>query len=189
MKNLGLIIVILLVGCTKPRSVYMCGEYMCKNKKEMNNFFEKNLSIEVALKDKSNRIKEDLVNYNLKKDTLDKKKINKFFDFPKNNKAKKQNKNVKEKKQVKKKKIIKANAITKKNKNKNNILVKLKKFNEPKVKKLQTLKSIKKKNINMTSSTKVSSSCPNIEKCDINDISNEISKTSKNKDYPDITSK
>ena len=41
----------------------------------------------------------------------------------------------------------------------------------------------------MTSSTKVSSSCPNIEKCDINDISNEISKTSKNKDYPDITSK
>ena len=193
MKNLRFIIIILLVGCTKPQSVYMCGEYACKNKNEMNKYFEKNLSIEVALKNKSSPTKENLVNFNLKKDISDKKKTNKFFEFSKINKEKRQNKNIKEKKLSKKEEVIKANTNNdkdkNKDKNKDNIFVKLKKFNEPKNKKLQVSESAKKKNINIFSSNKISSSCSNIENCDIDNVSNEISKTSKNKDYPDITSK
>ena len=44
-----LIFLLLLVSCTKPKSVLICGDHVCINNQEANQYFEDNLSIEVKI--------------------------------------------------------------------------------------------------------------------------------------------
>ena len=43
------LIIFLLVGCTQPKALLICGDHICINKKEANQYFEENLSLEVKI--------------------------------------------------------------------------------------------------------------------------------------------
>ena len=49
MRLLFTIIVFLLIGCTKPKTVLICGDHICVNKKEAKQYFEENLFLEVKI--------------------------------------------------------------------------------------------------------------------------------------------
>ena len=51
----------LLVSCNKPKTVLICGDHICINKKEAEQYFEENLSIEVKIIDKKFKEEIDLV--------------------------------------------------------------------------------------------------------------------------------
>ena len=70
--------------CNKPKIVVICGDHVCVNKTEAEQYFEENLSIEVKIVDKKKKEEIDLVELNLKnnsennrKVTVDAKKIQK----------------------------------------------------------------------------------------------------------------
>ena len=69
MKYLYLFIFTLLVGCASSNKVYICGDHPCKNKKEVDEFFKNNISLEVYVVEskRSKKIKQDLVELNLYK--------------------------------------------------------------------------------------------------------------------------
>ena len=68
MKYLLILFLLILISCSKPKSVLICGDHECINKAEAKQYFNDNLSIEVRIisKDKEDRF--DLVSLNLKND-------------------------------------------------------------------------------------------------------------------------
>ena len=44
-------------NCSKPKTVLVCGDHICINKSEANQYFEENLSIEVKIIDKKKKYK------------------------------------------------------------------------------------------------------------------------------------
>ena len=57
---------LLLVNCSKPKTVLICGDHVCINKAEAEQFFEENLTIEVKILDKKMKKNLDLVELNLR---------------------------------------------------------------------------------------------------------------------------
>ena len=55
-----LLIFVLLQSCSKPKTVLICGDHICINKKEAEQYFEENLSIEVKVIDKKRKKKTSL---------------------------------------------------------------------------------------------------------------------------------
>ena len=47
----------ILVSCSKPKTVLICGDHICVNKAEAEQYFEENLTIEVKIIDKKKKIK------------------------------------------------------------------------------------------------------------------------------------
>ena len=174
--------VLFLSNCSKPKTVLICGDHVCINKKEADQFFQENLSIEVRLVDKKDRNGIDLVELNLKENQNGQKKI--IIKSKKNT-----NKDLK---------ILSNEEIDKikekiKNKNKDNIIGKIKKnkkvvnekvYNEDnfiKKKKSGILKDNASKNF------KVVDICTILEKCSIEEISKYLLNQGKRKKFPDIT--
>ena len=62
-----LLLILLLTNCGKPKSVLVCGDHVCINKSEAEQYFEENLSIEVKIIKKKKKKEFDLVELNLKK--------------------------------------------------------------------------------------------------------------------------
>ena len=54
-----------MIGCNKPKAVYICGDRKCINKAEAKQFFEENLSLEVRILDKKQKKEINLVQLNL----------------------------------------------------------------------------------------------------------------------------
>ena len=174
MKLLLFLLAFLLISCSKPKTVLICGDHICINNREAEQFFEKNLSIEVKIIDKKEKEEINLVELNLSEDLKGKKKIS-----------------------------ILAKENTKKdlkilsNKEISNIKKKIKSENQNKkmIKKLQNKdKNINKKNSIRKKTNKVdikkdniSDVCKILEKCNIKEISQYLLKQGKKKDYPDIT--
>ena len=77
---LFLFFIILLSSCSKPKTVLICGDHVCVNKAEAEQFFEENLTIEVKIIDKNIKDEINLVELNLKKDQAGKKEV---IIFPK----------------------------------------------------------------------------------------------------------
>ena len=75
-KFLIFILLLSFYGCSKPKTVLICGDHICVNKTEAKQYFEDNLSIEVKIIDKKKKNKIDLVQLNLKENLNDKKQIN-----------------------------------------------------------------------------------------------------------------
>ena len=76
MKFILLFISILfLTNCTKPKTVLICGDHICVNKAEAEQYFQDNLSLEVRLIDKKDKNEIDLVELNLKENQNGKKEI------------------------------------------------------------------------------------------------------------------
>ncbi len=75
MRLLLLIIIFFLISnCSKRKTVLICGDHICINKAEANQYFEDNLSIEVKILNKKIEDNIDLVQLNLKENKSKKKK-------------------------------------------------------------------------------------------------------------------
>ena len=172
MKKFFLSIFILtLIGCSKPKTVLICGDHVCINKSEAKQYFEENLSIEVRIIDKKRKKEENLVEVNLLTNTNGKKEV--IISEKKN--TKKDIKTLSEqeiiniKKNIKKKKkIAKKNVITKNQKQKNI--------------------SSSSKNLN-NKKKDVVDICTILKDCSIDEISKYLLMQGKKKDFPDITSR
>ena len=190
MKHILIFLILLLLSnCSKPKTVLICGDHVCVNKAEAEQYFEENLSIEVKIINQKNNEQIDLVELNLKNN---KNKVKQIAISPKkdtsknlktlsNDEIKKIKKNIKDKKQKKEidnkisRKTVKReenNAISEllekkdKNQEKNNSFVN---------------KTIINKNINIVDV------CTILEKCNIDEISKYLIKEGKKRDFPDIT--
>tara|TARA_B100000579_G_scaffold435440_1_gene458705 strand:- start:1258 stop:1791 length:534 start_codon:yes stop_codon:yes gene_type:complete len=176
MKYLLILFLLILISCSKPKSVLICGDHECINKAEAKQYFNDNLSIEVRIISKDREDRFDLVSLNLKNDE------NKEIAVVKNKKENEIKKLSKEEIKIKKKELkekIKIASIPKKNiKTSEKKLSKTKKKNES--------KDITKKKVLYDNSYDI---CRKLDKCDIDSITNYLIKISKKKDFPDITVK
>ena len=177
-------IFLFLVNCSKPKTVLICGDHVCVNKAEAEQYFKENLSIEVKVIDKKIKKEINLVELNLKNDEKGERKI---FLSSKTNTDKKlktlsNDEIIKSKKSIKEKKISKKVEKNKKNKK-----------NEIKVKKIIKTKKIDPKN-NKISNKNVNKKpkdvvdvCTILEKCSIDEISKYLLEQGKKKNFPDLT--
>ena len=180
-----LLLLLTLSNCTKPKTVLICGDHVCINNDEANQFFEENLSIEVKIINKKDKKEVDLVELNMKNnDDENKKEINiykkqntkkklKVLSNEEIVKIKNDIKTKEKKKRVAKKITDKIENTDKDFKEKNNDL-KLKKDTIPS-------NSVKKK------VEDVVDICTIIKKCNIEEISKYLIKQGEKKDFPDIT--
>tara|TARA_Y100000590_G_scaffold169605_1_gene194189 strand:+ start:536 stop:1054 length:519 start_codon:yes stop_codon:yes gene_type:complete len=172
MKKTLLLIFFLFVSCTTNNKVYICGDHPCKNKKEVDEYFKNNISMEVYVMKNKKEDDVDLVQLNLLKD----KKINKKREMAFLNKRKQENINLnKEQKHTKLK--LKVETEDKK---------KVKKINK---KDNKTAKLDSKFKYKKQKSTKIVHLCKTINECDIDIISDKIIKLGKEGNFPDINFK
>ena len=182
-------IITLLTNCSKPKTVLICGDHVCINKAEANQFFEENLSIEVKIIDNRIKKKIDLVELNLKDKNEDNREIR--ITTIQNTKEKiktlsndeiiKIKKNIENKKREQKivKKIIKSQK-------------KIKKINKEKIPKNNEFKDVdvKKKPKYVNKNTKdLVDVCTILEKCSIEEISKYLLNMGKKKNYPNISTR
>ncbi len=161
---------LLLISCNKPKTVLICGDHICINKKEAEQYFEENLSIEVKIINKKVKTKIDLVELNLNQDEKGDRVVEVFS-------KKKKNKNLKtlsdkEVSQIKKE-------IKNKKKNKK-IVKKIIKNND--IKKVRDIN----KSVNRDQN-EIFDVCTILKKCSIDEISKYLLDKGKNKNFPDIT--
>ena len=187
MRSLIIIFILFLLShCSKPKTVLICGDHVCINNAEAEQFFLENLSIEVKVVKKKTEKKIDLVELNLSENISGKRKVKVFKKNKTNKKLKKLSK--KEKKNIKKniqkfnKRKELAKKIIKKNDNKQKIRLK-----ENQIKKNEKSK-VSKKNVDKRKK-EVVDVCTIIKKCNIEEISKYLLNEGINKEYPDITQK
>ena len=163
MKLIFLISIIsLLVSCSKPKSVFICGDHECVNKSEAEHFFEENLSIEVKFLDKKKNKNINLIELNLIENSKESKSIAIF-----EKKNSKQDIKVLSGKEIKE---IKKNI----------------KYKKSKRKKIVKANKTRKKEDKVTSYVDV---CTIIENCNITEISKYLLKQGKKRKLPDITTR
>ncbi len=173
MKIILLFITFFLFSCSSNvKKVYICGDHPCANKKEMNDYFDNNISVEVYTIDPN----EDKKKLNLVKVNLD----------PSHQEVKEKDNGLlrAQKKEIIEKKINERKKIAK---------LKIKKVKkEQKIKDtIKKNKIVNKKQIKLNKKVKptvaVVRICKNIQECDISEISKLIMDKGKNKPFPDIS--
>ena len=175
-KFFFIFIFIILQSCSKSKTVLICGDHICVNKNEAEQYFEENLSLEVKIIDNIREENFDLVELNLK----DNQK-NRQISVVKKEKTNKKIKALTEKEINKIKKDIK------KKKTKERIVKKKLKTKEEKIKVTKN-KEIPKKNRDIVNkNNKTFDVCTILEKCSIDEISKYLIKLGKKKNFPDIT--
>ena len=190
MKHILIFLILLLLGnCSKPKTVLICGDHVCVNKAEAEQYFEENLSIEVKIINQKNNEQIDLVELNLKnnKNTAKqiaispKKDTSKNLKTLSNDEIKKIKRNIKDKKQ-KKEIDNKISRKTVKREENNAISELLEKKDKNQEKKNSFVnKTIINKYINIVDV------CTILEKCNIDEISKYLIKEGKKRDFPDMT--
>ena len=188
MNYLILIFIIILSSCSKPKSVFICGDHVCVNKKEANKYFEENLSIQVKIINKKDEFnKPDLIELNMIDNDTNKRKI-----YAKKKESTDKTLKILSKEEVKNiKKEIKRKSQKKKVKdkslNKNGELKATSSINSNVAKKIK----IDKSNNNIKKLKKVRKDvidiCTILDKCNIEEISKYLIKEGKNKKFPNIT--
>ena len=184
---ISILILIILSNCSKPKVVLLCGDHVCVNKSEAEQYFEENLTIEVKIVDKKIKNEVDLVQLNLLGKTNGKRNVN---IFSKNNsnkvikvlsneeksKIKKSLRNKKDEKKLAKKVILNGDIDTK--------------TKSSSLKKIKPKKSINNSKINVNKEqNEVFDVCKILKKCSIDEISRYLLNEGKNKDFPDITAR
>ena len=180
-KILLILLIFITQSCSKPKTVLICGDHICVNKKEANQYFEENLSIEVKIISRDSEKNMDLVQLNLKENSP-KRQINIIKKQQTNEEIKPLSK--KEIKKIKKK--IKKHESRKKVAHQKTINERKKK---PKIES-NTTKKIKV-NEKIVKSKEVGSTdvCTLLDKCSIDEISKYLIKEGKRKKFPDITTR
>ena len=174
-----LLVVFIMVGCSKPKTVLICGDHVCINKAEAEQFFEENLTIEVKVLDNKEPKNVDLVEINLKSNQKNQKKISVISKKQTNKKLKVLTKE--EIKDKKKEVSLKRKSVKKLNKKKAHEIKEVK--NKPNN---QDNIIVSKSAINIQN-TKITDICVLLEKCNIEEISKLLVKQGMNKKFPDIT--
>ena len=172
-----------MYACNKPKTVLICGDHVCVNKAEAEQYFEDNLTLEVKVIDKKAKRNIDLVELNLKSNQHGGKKISVLSK----DQTKKEIKVLSNDEIEKKKAELKKRKKNKNKKIKDKNITKQAKLKKPK-KKQNSLKNIKnsKKIVNKPRK-KITDICTILEKCSIDEISKYLVKQGKEKKFPDIT--
>ena len=184
MKKLLLFLIILAIyGCNKPKTVLICGDHICINKAEAEQYFEENLTLEVRIIDKKKSKEINLVEINLESSSEEKKEISIFNKKQTNKKLKElSDAEIKKKKaELKKRKKIKNKEI------KDTKIIKQAKLKKSKEKQKPRNNIIKTKKIVNKSGKKITDICTILEKCSIDEISKYLVKQGREKKFPDIT--
>ena len=181
MKKIFFFIIFLSIyGCNKPKTVLICGDHVCINKAEAEQYFEQNLSLEVKLVNKNKNKKDDLIELNMKSNSVEEKKIS----ISKKKNTTKKLKILSKDEILKKKKELKARKKISNKKLVNNENIKLKK---------NTINQKSKKKISNNEKSIISQEqnyfniCSILEKCNIDEISKYLVEQGKNKRFPKIT--
>ena len=178
-KILLFFLFLIITSCSKPKTVLVCGDHICINKKEAEQYFEENLSLEVKIINKKEKNEVDLVELNLENDNKGNKKVrvvskkdtNKDIKTLSKNEIIEIKKNLKKKQKIVKKSIQNNNKLDNQmNKNKTDL-----KDNDFII-----------KNTNKTNEDALDI-CTIIKKCNIDEISKYLLKEGMKRDYPDIT--
>ena len=168
---------LITTSCSKPKTVFICGDHVCVNKAEAQQYFEENLTLEVKVIKNKDLKEQSLIELNLNETNQANKQVfvKKIIDTEKNIKEltrdekRKIISEVREKqinKKIVSKKTIKKNKSISVNQNKNNIIVNKK------------IKTQKKETLDI---------CQIIKECTIEEISKYIIKEENKKGFPDIT--
>ena len=178
---------LLITACSKPQSKLICGDHECVNKLEAKQYFEENLTLEVRIIDKKNRIKSyDLVQYNLKKNRNNEDKNIRIFE-KKTKKIKVLSGNEKEKKikeiVLKEKRVNKERELARLEKKKKKI-TKPKRDNKPLINQKVRNNDLTKKKLVKESLNDV---CSVLKNCDIDEITDLLKTKGKSKNFPDIS--
>ena len=207
MKFIYAFIFVLLLSCNTVKKEYVCGDHPCIDKKEFNEYFSKNLTIEIKAQTNNKNKNEDLVKLNIDSEVI-KKKDNKNYKKKEKIRLKNEKKKLKlekirlleereiqrneEKNRTEAAKIPQVNKKSeklKKNKISNNRQQVNKIDNKTPVQKKPLVKVIKKNaSINSTKSESMKSICDEIKDCDIDKITELLIKKGKKKPFPSITS-
>ena len=175
-KFFFIFIFLTLQSCSKPKTVLICGDHICVNKNEAEQYFEENLSLEVKVIDNIKENSFDLVELNLK----DNQK-NREISVVKKEKTNKKIKVLTEKEIEKIKKKIK------KKKTKERIVKNKQNVKEGKLK-VKKNKKKPKKDVNIVNKdNNTFDVCTILDKCSIDEISKYLIKLGKKKNFPDIT--
>lgn len=178
-----LILFFLISSCVKPKTVLICGDHECINKKEAKQYFEDNLTLEVKVISKKKEVSYDLVDLNInnnqKNIQINKKKTSKIVKKLSKEQIKIKKKEIRERSKKnndkKEKVIVKKKEIRERTKKNNDIKEKV----IIKKKEIVKLKTKKQHNLNDI--------CLKLEKCDIDNIASYLIKISNEKDYPNIS--
>ena len=184
MKKLLLCLIMLTIyGCNKPKTVLICGDHVCVNKAEAEQYFEDNLTLEVRVIDKKAKREIDLVELNLKSNAEGKREvsISNKDQTKKKIKVLSNDEIEKKKSELKKRKKIK-NKKTKDKKTAQKI-----KLQKPKKKQKPIDNLTKTKKIVNKPGKKITDICTILEKCSIDEISKYLVKQGIEKKFPDIT--
>ena len=179
-KLLFFFLVLAMYGCNKPKTVLICGDHVCVNKAEAEQYFEENLTLEVKIIDKKRSKEDNLVEINLNSNSSGKKEVSIFNKKQTSKKLKElSNLEIKRKKaEIRKKKKIKDTKITKQAK-----LKEVKKKKKPQDSVIKTNKVVN------NTSKKITDICTILEKCSIDEISKYLVKQGKEGKFPDITTR
>ena len=179
-KLLFFFLVLSMYGCNKPKTVLICGDHVCVNKAEAEQYFEENLTLEVKIIDKKRSKEDNLVELNLNSNSSGKKEVSILNKKQTSKKLKElSNSEIKRKKaEIRKKKKIKDTKITKQTK-----LKEVKKKKKPQDSVIKTNKVVN------NTSKKITDICTILEKCSIDEISKYLVKQGKKRKFPDITTR
>ncbi len=161
----------IFVSCSKPKTVLICGDHVCVNKAEAEQYFEDNLTLEVKIINKKIKKELDLVELNLNEDAKGNKKI--YIESK--NKTKENLKVLTNDEIIEIKRNIK-------NKKKGKKIARINEENEQTFdKELKSRRSVNKIR------RQVVDVCTILKKCSIDEISKYLLEQGKKKDFPDIT--
>jgi hypothetical protein len=209
MKFFYILIFLILLSCNTTKKEYVCGDHLCVDKKEFNEYFSENLIIEISVRDKKKKKKSiDLVKLNTDSNV---KKKNDNKNSKKKERILKKNEKVKLKKQkVRLLEERKIREIEEKNKVKQRKITKIQEKNEQNLQNEKSVnrkmiidkvvdtigkqkkppKKITEKTISMDSvkTENVKSICDEIKDCDIDKIAELLIKKGKDKPFPNMSS-
>ena len=178
-KILFIIVIFLLVGCSNTKTVLICGDHICINNKEAEQYFEDNLSLEVKIVDKKEKSKIDLVELNLKSNEnnvrtvsiTEKRNTKENIKILSNDEIKEKKAELKKRKKISKLKDEKRK----------------KKIIKDKIDKKKENKSINVQKTKHKSEKQIVDICVILEKCSIDEISKYLIEQGRKKGFPDIT--
>ena len=206
MKIIYPLFFLILLSCNTTKKEYVCGDHPCIDKKEFNEYFSKNLTIEIKSQDNKKNKSVDLIKLNIDSSSVE-KKDNK--NSTKEEKIRK--KNEKEKLKAEKIRLLEERKIRKKEeKNKAELaqIAKLKEKNQKPTKNeiinngeqvnkivdkiyedKKPLEQVTEKTVSIDSvkTENVKSICDEIKDCDIDKIAELLIKKGREKNFPDIT--
>ena len=203
MKYIYLFILLFSISCSTTKNVYICGDRTCADKNEFNEYFENNLLIEIVIDLPNKKNKNiDLVELN----TINSENVKKdsFFSSTYKKSAIKKQKKIKKKEE--KARLKKNNQIKIDEQNKIKLLESKRKeiVNNQKIDTKKPTVEKKMKNFSRGSDpaeplkeyatpdkTKLGNTpnvCVDIKDCDIDKITELLTKKGRNKNFPDITS-